>query len=62
MDECKRLFGVEFTPKDAKSVYSRMLGTDVMSTEGLTSAVARMSGYTDVDLLVDELLSEEEKR
>jgi hypothetical protein len=59
--ECKRLFGEEITPKDAKSVYSRMFGTEQMTTDNLKAAVNRMSGYTDVDLLVSELLSEEEK-
>lgn len=61
MGECKRLFGEEITPKDAKSVYSRMFGTEQMTTDNLKAAVSRMNGYTDVDLLVSELLSEEEK-
>jgi hypothetical protein len=59
MDECKRLFGTDIAPSDAKSVYSRMFGTDTMTTENLQSAVVRMKEYSDADTLVDELLNEE---
>jgi hypothetical protein len=61
MDECKRLFGNDIAPADAKNIYSRMFGSETMVTENLHSAVARMKEYTDADVLVNELLTEEEK-
>jgi hypothetical protein len=61
MDECKRLFGNDIAPADAKNVYSRMFGNETMTTENLQSAVLRMATYTDADTLVNELLTDEEK-
>jgi len=61
MDECKRLFGNDIAPADAKNVYSRMFGNETMTTENLQSAVVRMATYTDADTLVNELLTDEEK-
>lgn len=61
MDECKRLFGSNIAPADAKNIYSRMFGSETMTTENLKTAVIRMAEYTDADVLVNELLTEEEK-
>lgn len=61
MDECKRLFGSNIAPADAKNIYSRMFGSETMTTENLKTAVIRMVEYTDADVLVNELLTEEEK-
>jgi hypothetical protein len=61
MNECKRLFGEDITVPDAKNIYSRMFGSETMTTENLKTAVIRMAEYTDADVLVNELLTEEEK-
>jgi hypothetical protein len=60
MSQCKRLFGAEATPADAKSVYRRMYGTDTMTTDNLEAAVLRLVAYDDADSAVAELLTEEE--
>jgi hypothetical protein len=61
MNECKRLFGNDIAPTDAKNIYSRMFGSETMTTDNLKTAVTRMAEYTDADVLVNELLTEEEK-
>lgn len=61
MTQCKRLFGQEATPADAKSVYRRMYGTDTMTTDNLEGAVLRLTAYEDADSAVAELLTEEEQ-
>jgi len=61
MNECKRLFGEDITVPDAKNIYSRMFGSETMTTDNLKTAVTRMAEYTDADVLVNELLTEEEK-
>jgi hypothetical protein len=61
MNECKRLFGEDIAVPDAKNIYSRMFGSETMTTDNLKTAVIRMAEYTDADVLVNELLTEEEK-
>jgi hypothetical protein len=61
MDGCKRLFGNELTPADAKGIYSRMYGSTTMETEKLNAAVARMAEYENGDAFATELLTDEEE-
>lgn len=60
MDACKRLFGNELTPADAKSIYYRMYGTTTMETEKLNAAVTRMAAYDNGDAFATELLADDE--
>lgn len=60
MDQCKRLFGEELTPADAKGIYRRMFDSDNMTTENLNVAVSRMAAYTDGDVFATELLADDE--
>lgn len=60
MDGCKRLFGDELTPADAKGIYARMYGTTTMETEKLNAAVTRMAAYNDGDVFATELLADDE--
>lgn len=60
MDGCKRLFGDELTPADAKGIYARMYGTTTMETEKLNAAVTRMAAYDDGDVFATELLADDE--
>jgi hypothetical protein len=61
MDGCKRLFGNELTPADAKGIYARMYGATTMETEKLNAAVARMAEYENGDAFATELLTDEEE-
>lgn len=61
MDGCKRLFGNELTPADAKGIYARMYGSTTMETEKLNAAVARMAEYENGDAFATELLTDEEE-
>jgi hypothetical protein len=61
MGECKRLFGEELKPADAKGIYRRMFGSDEMTTENLNVAVARMGEYEDGDTFANDLLTDEEE-
>jgi hypothetical protein len=61
MGECKRLFGEELKPADAKGIYRRMFGSDDMTTDNLNVAVARMSEYEDGDTFATDLLTDEEE-
>ncbi len=60
MDACKRLFGDEVTPADAKGIYARMYGTTTMETEKLNAAVTRMAAYDDGEVFATELLADDE--
>jgi len=57
--ECKRIWGNEIEPEDAKSVYRKMYGTDVMTTQGLVNAVTRLSTHEDPETVEAELFCEE---
>lgn len=61
MDGCKRLFGEELTPADAKGIYARMYGSTTMETEKLNAAVSRMLAYDDGEVFATELLTDEEE-
>jgi hypothetical protein len=61
MGECKRLFGEELKPADAKGIYRRMFGSDEMTTDNLNVAVARMGEYQDGDTFATDLLTDEEE-
>ena len=62
MHECKRILGQDITPSDAKSVYSRMFGTDTMTTDNLKTAVLRMNEYSDLeaDKFTEDLLEDQD--
>jgi len=58
--ECQRLWGEDMTPKDAKSVYRKIYGTETMTTGGLMDAATRLSGYELPEAVEEELFLEEE--
>ena len=59
MDGCKRLFGDDVTPADAKGIYRRMFGSETMTTENLNAAINRMSTFDDGEKFANDLLVEE---
>jgi hypothetical protein len=59
--ECKRLFGEELKPADAKGIYRRMFDSDDMTTDNLNAAVGRMREYEDGDTFATDLLTDEEE-
>jgi hypothetical protein len=58
--ECQRLWGDDMAPKDAKSVYRKIYGTETMTTGGLMDAATRLSGYELPEAVEEELFLEEE--
>jgi hypothetical protein len=61
MGECKRLFGEELKPADAKGIYRRMFDSDDMTTDNLNAAVGRMREYEDGETFANDLLTDEEE-
>ena len=61
MDGCKRLFGDDVTPADAKGIYARMYGSIAMETDKLNAAVARMLEYEDGEKFANDLLADEDE-
>jgi hypothetical protein len=57
--ECKRLWGADMSPADAKAVHRKIYGTETMTTSTLMDGATRLSGYELPEAAEDDLFLEE---